>query len=136
MKPIDYLYFNIYNHFYQRSYSARDFLARIQAMYLFSFSGGGWLLFFEAVYLRLIRHSWFNSRPGAGMFAGTAYILTAMIFHHIFIVNERDRKILGKFEDAWERNPNKKRDLLISAFIIVLPYVLLVGLSILFPRNR
>jgi hypothetical protein len=135
MKPIDYLYFNIYNHFYQKSYASREFLARIQAMYLFSLSVGGWMLLFETAYLRMIRHSWFTSKPGATMFAATVYLLTALVFNHIFIVNERDRKIFGKYEEEWDRNPNKKRDLMISVFVIIVPYLFLVSLSIFFPRH-
>ena len=135
MQRIDYLYFNIYNHFYQRSYHLRDFYARIQAMYLFSLSVGGWILFLEAAYLRMNRHSWFSSKPGAILFAATVYLLTVLIFHQIFIVNERDRKIFGKYEEKWDRNPNKKRDLLISVFVIVVPYLLLVSLAKLFPRH-
>jgi len=135
MKPIDYLYFNIYNHFYQRSYQARDFYARILAMYLFSLSAGGWLLLMETIYLRMYRHSWFTTKPGATIFAATVYLLTALIFHHIFIVNERDRKIFGKYEEKWDRNPYKKRDLLISAFVIVAPYIFLVSLAKFFPRH-
>jgi hypothetical protein len=134
MKPIDYLYFNIYNHFYQRSYN-RDFYARIQAMYLFSFSAGGWILFFEAAYLRTIRHSWFSSKPGATIFAATVYLLTAIVLNHIFIVNERDRMIFGKYEEKWDRNPKKKRDLLISVFVLVVPYLFLVSLAKFFPRH-
>jgi hypothetical protein len=135
MKPIEYLYFNIYNHFYQRSYHARDFYARIQAMYLFSFSAGGWILFLEATYLRMIRHSWFSSKPGSAIFAATVYLLTAMVINHIFIVNERDRKIFGKYEEKWDRNPKKKRDLLISVFVLVVPYLFLVSLAKFFPRH-
>ncbi len=135
MKPIDYLYFNIYNHFYQRSYQARDFYARIQALYLFSLSVGGWILFLEATYLRVFRHSWFSSKPASALFAAAVYLFTAYLFNHIFIVNERDRKIFGKYEEAWDRNPNKKRDLIISAFIIVVPYILLASLSKFFPRH-
>jgi hypothetical protein len=135
MKPIEYLYFNIYNHFYQRSYHPRDFYARIQAMYLVALSAGGWILLMEAAYLRIISHSWFSSRPGATLFAATVYTLTALIFHHIFIVNERDLKILGKYEAQWDRNPKKKRDLIISVFIIVVPYLFLVSLAIFFPRH-
>jgi hypothetical protein len=135
MKPIDYLYFNIYNHFYQRSYSSRDFSVRIQAMYLFSLSAGGWILFLETVYLRTIRHSWFSSKPGATLFAATVYLLTALVLNHIFIVKERDRKIFGKYEEKWDRNPKKRRDLLISVFVIVAPYIFLVSLAILFPRH-
>jgi len=134
MKPIDYLYFNIYNHFYQRYYS-REFYARIQAMYLFSLFAGGWILFLETVYLRIFRHSWFSSKPVASMFAAAVYLMTALILNHIFIVNERDRKIFGKYEEKWGQNPNKKRDLLISVFAIMTPYVFLVSLSILFPRH-
>jgi hypothetical protein len=135
MKPIDYLYFNIYNHFYQRTCSTREFYARIQAMYLFSFSAGGWVLFLQAAYLRMIRHSWFTSKPGATMFAATVYILTALVLNHIFIVHERDRKIYGKYEEGWDRNPYKKRDLLISVFVIVAPYLFLVSLAKFFPRH-
>jgi hypothetical protein len=135
MKPIEYLYFNIYNHFYQRSYSSQDFHARIQAMYLFSFSTGGWILFLEAVYLRMIRHSWFSSKPGATFFAAAVYLLTVLVLNHILIVNERDRKIYGKYQEEWDRNASKKRDLLISVFVIVAPYVFLVTLALLFPRH-
>jgi hypothetical protein len=135
MKPIEYLYFNIYNHFYQRSYHSRDFYARIQAMYLFSLFTGGWILFLETVYLRMYRHSWFSSKPGASIFAASVYLLTALVLNHIFIVNERDRKIYGKFEEKWDRNPNKKRDLLISVLAIMVPYVFLVSLAIFFPRH-
>ena len=134
MKPIDYLYFNIYNHFYQRSY-ASQFFVRIQAMYLFSLSVGGWMLLMETAYLRMIRHSWFSSKPLATIFAATVYLLTAFIFNHIYIVNERDRKIFGKYEEEWDRNPNKKRDLIISVFVIVVPYLFLVSISIFFPRH-
>jgi hypothetical protein len=135
MKPIDYLYFNIYNHFYQRSYHSREFYARIQAMYLFSLFTGGWVLLMEAIYLRTVRHSWFTSKPGASLFAAAVYLLTAMILHHVYIVNERDRKIFGKYEEKWDRNPRKKRDLLISVFAILTPYLFLVTLAKFFPRH-
>jgi hypothetical protein len=135
MKPIDYLYFNIYNHFYQRSYHSREFYARIQAMYLFSLFTGGWVLFMEAVYLRTVRHSWFTSKPGATLFAGGVYLLSALILHHIYIVNERDQKIFGKYEEKWDRNPKKKRDLIISVFAILTPYLFLVTLAKFFPRH-
>jgi hypothetical protein len=135
MKPIEYLYFNIYNHFYQKGYNSPEFYARIQAMYLFSFSAGGWLLFLEAAYLRTIRHSWFTTKPGSTLFAATVYLLTALIFNYIFIVNEHDRKIFGKYEEEWDRNPKKKRDLMISVFVIVVPYVFLASLAMIFPRH-
>jgi hypothetical protein len=135
MKTIEYWYFTIYNHFYQRSYHSRDFFARIQAMYLFSFSAGGWILFLEAAYLRILKHAWFSSKQGAIFFAASVYFLTAIFFYHIFIVNERDRKIFGKYEEKWDRNPKKKRDLLIAVLLIVIPYAMLVSLSIFFPRH-
>jgi hypothetical protein len=135
MKPIEYLYFNIYNHFYQKSYHARDFFARLQAMYLCSLSAGGWILFLETAYLRMIRHSWFSTKPGATIFAATVYLMMTIIFNQIFIVNEGDRKIFGKFEEKWDRNPNKKRDLLISVIVIVSPYIFLFTLAKFFPRH-
>jgi hypothetical protein len=104
-------------------------------MYLCSLSAGGWILLLETVYLRMIKHSWFSSKPGATMFAAAVYMLTALIFNHIFINNERDRKIFGKFEGEWDRNPKKRRDLLISVFVIMVPYLFLVSLAIFFPRH-
>ena len=135
MKSIEYLYFNIYNHFYRRTDNLREFYARIQAMYLFSLSMGGWVLFLETVYLRIVRYSWFSSRFGATLFAATVYLFTAMVFNHIFIVNERDRRIFEKYEEKWDRNPKKRRDLMISVFVIVVPYIFLVSLAKLFPRH-
>jgi len=135
MKPIEYLYFNIYNHFYRRSNHFQDFHARIQAMYLVSLSAGGWILLLEAIYLRIVTHSWFSSKAGAVLFASAVYLMTALIFHHIFIEKEHDRKILGKYEEKWIRNPRKNRDLLISVFVIVVPYICLVSLSRFFPRH-
>jgi len=104
-------------------------------MYLFSLSVGGWILLMQTVYLRMIDHSWFSSRSGAMMFAITIYLLTAMISHRVFIINERDQKIFGKYEESWNSNPNKKRDLMISLFIMVVPYILLVSLATFFPRE-
>jgi hypothetical protein len=135
MKPIDYLYFNIYNHFHRRSFDSRGFHARIQAMYLFSLFTGGWVLFLEAVYLRMFKHCWFASKPGAAIFASAVYLLTVLILNQIFIVNERDRAIYGKYEEKWDANPKKRRDLFISIFAIAIPYLFLVTLAILFPRH-
>jgi hypothetical protein len=135
MKPIEYLYFNIYNHFYQRNANSHDFYPRIISMYSFSLSVGGWILVLEASYLRMIRHSWFSSKPFASLFATSVYLISALIFHNIFIVKERDRKIFLKYEDAWNRSPYKKRDLLISLFVIAAPYVLALTLAIFFPHN-
>ncbi|MES1249437.1 MAG: hypothetical protein ABUL46_02065, partial [Chitinophaga rupis] len=73
--------------------------------------------------------------PGAAFFAAAVYLLTAWVFHHIFIVHERDRKIYGKYEERWDRNPRKRRDLLISVFVIAAPYLLLALLSLFFPRQ-
>ena len=136
LKPFEYLYFNIYNHCYQRSYQSGELLSRFQAMYLLSFSAGGWLLFLQAMYLRTIKHSWFTTKDGAMLFALTVYLVTAMIFHRIFIVNEKDQQIMSKYEASWNNNPNKKRDLLLSVVMIAAPYLLLGSMSLLFPRNQ
>jgi|SRR5450432_947748 len=135
MRPFEYLYFNIYNHFYQRYYNSQEFYARIQAMYLFSFFTGGWILFLEAVYLRIVRHSWFTSKPISALFAAAVYLLTAWVLHYIFIIHEQDRRIFEKYEEKWDRNQWKKRDLLISVFMIVAPYVFLASLARFFPRH-
>src|SRR6516225_8905910 len=70
MKPLAYPYFIIYNHFNRKSHSLQDYSARLLTMYLFSLSAGGWLLFLEAVNLRILKHYWFSSKEGASLFAG------------------------------------------------------------------
>src|SRR5258706_14277023 len=99
MKHIDYLYFNIYNYFYRIRQYRQSFSVRIQAMYLFSLGLGGWLLLLESLYLHLIRHSWFSSQAEAAIFAVSLYLLTAFLFHYIFIIKHRDLEIFGKYEE-------------------------------------
>jgi len=135
MKPLAYPYFIIYNHFCRKSHSLQDYSARLLTMYLFSLSAGGWLLFLEAVNLRILKHYWFSSKEGASLFAALVYLLTSSIFHHIFIVKEKDRKIFEKYEGLWDQSRNKRRDLFISAFLIAIPYALLFSLSRFFPRG-
>ncbi len=84
MKPIEYLYFNIYNHFYQKSYHARDFYARLQAMYLCSLYRRWWILFLETAYLGMPVHVPGSARnPGLPLFAATVYLMMTVIFNQI-----------------------------------------------------
>jgi hypothetical protein len=129
------VYFNIYNQCYRRSFGAGDTVTRFQAMYLLSLSAAGWILFLQAIYLRTIKHSWFTTKSGAMFFALSVYLLAAMVFHRIFIINERDQQIFDKYAASWDSNPNKKRDVMISLFIIAIPYLLLGALKWLMPRT-
>jgi hypothetical protein len=105
-------------------------------MYILSLSAGGWILFLQAAYLRLILNSWFSSQPGAMFFAISVYLIIGLAFYHIFIVNKRDEKILNKFEHLRLNDTNKKRDLLLSLFVAIVPYVLMVSLKVFFPREH
>ncbi len=130
MKHIDYLYFNIYNYFNRISPYQQSLNARIQAMFFFSLGSGGWLLLIESMYLHLVKHAWFPSKGGAAIFATAIYMLTAVFFHYIFIVKDRDQKIIGKYEERASENPKEKRDLIISIGILMMPYVALFSLAI------
>lgn len=132
MKHIDYLYFNIYNYFYRSNRQSLNF--RTQAMYLFSLGSGGWLLLLESIYLHFIKHTRFASPMQSMVFASSIYVLTAALFHYIFIVKDRDQKIYGKFEDLAEQHPKQKRHFLLSLFVLALPYLVLVAFAIIFPR--
>jgi len=132
MKHIDYLYFNIYNYFYRSNRQSLNF--RTQAMYLFSIGSGGWLLLLESIYLHFIKHTRFASPMQSMIFASSIYILTAALFHYIFIVKDRDQKIYGKFEELAEQHPKQKRHFLLSLFVLALPYLVLVAFAIIFPR--
>ena len=135
MKHVDYLYFNIYNYFYRISRDQTGINARMQAMYLFALGSGGWLLLFESIYLHFIKHTRFNSPAQSTVFAGSIYLLTAFFFHYIFIVRDRDLRIFGRYESQFGKNPRRKQHLMLSIGILALPYVILAGLAITFPRH-
>ena len=132
MKYLDYLYFNIYNHFYRVSQYRQGFNPRMQAMYLFSLGSGGWLLLLETLYLHLIKHSRFSSHTGSTIFSASLYLLIAFLFNHIFIVKYRDLQIFDKYEGLSNRNPKRKWHFIISFSILLLPYLVLVSLAVFF----
>lgn len=136
MKYLDYLYFHVYNHFYQTSQTKQTFNPRLQAMYLFSLALGGWLLLLEAIYLHLVKHAWFASPSVSMIYSTSIYLLSASLFHHIFIVKDRDLKIFGKYEKSFSQHPRRKWHLLFSASILALPYLVLVFHVIFFPKHR
>ena len=135
MKHIDYLYFNIYNYFYRLSHYRPSLNFRTQAMFLFSLGSGGWLLLMESIYLHFIKHTRFASPMQSMVFASSIYVLTAALFHYIFIVKDRDQKIFGRYEERAEQNPKQKRHFLISIFVLALPYLVLAAFAIIFPRH-
>lgn len=135
MKHIDYLYFNIYNYFYRISQDRQGINARTQAMYLFSLGSGGWLLLLQALYLHLVKHTRFASRMESTIFAASIYMLTAMLFNYIFIVKHRDLKIFGKYEEMSNQNPKRRRHLIISITVLIIPYLALFFFAVFSPRH-
>jgi hypothetical protein len=104
-------------------------------MYLFSLGSGGWILLFESFYLHFVKHNRFNSRPQSVLFALVIYGLTAMLFHYIFIVKDRDQKIVDKFEQRFSENPPRKWHLIVSLGVLILPYLVLMGFALCLPRH-
>lgn len=135
MKHIDYLYFNIYNYFYRISQYRPTLNPRLQAMYLFSLGSGGWLLFLESLYLHVIRHARFTSRGESAIFAASLYLLTALLFHYIFIIKDRDLKIFGKYEEVSSQHPQRKWHFVISVAVLIMPYLGLLSFAVFFPRH-
>ena len=140
MKPsivnaVDYLYFNIYNYFYRISLDRHHVNPRMQAMYLFSLGSGGWLLLLESIYLHFIRHVRFTSRGQSMLFAGSIYMLTALLFHYIFIVKDRDQKIVDKFEQQSEAKPAPVWHLYLALGFLAIPYLTMMGFALFLPRH-
>jgi hypothetical protein len=104
-------------------------------MYLFSLGSGGWILLLESLYLHFVKHNRFNSRPQSLFFALVIYGLTAMLFHYIFIVKDRDQKIVDKFEQRFSENPPRSWHLTLSLSILVLPYLVMMGFALFLPRH-
>jgi hypothetical protein len=134
MKHIDYLYFNIYSYCYRLSQYRESFNTRIQTMYLFSLGSGGWLLLFESIYLHFVKHNRFNSRLESILFALAIYGLTALMFNYIFIVKDRDQKIVDKFVKLSD-GPKRSWHLYVSLGVLVLPYLALMGFALFLPRH-
>jgi len=53
----------------------------------------------------------------------TIYAAITLLFHRIYIIEERDQKIFDKYINKWENNPHKKRDLFITSFAAAVPYL-------------
>lgn len=136
VKQFAYLYYNIYQRCARRSNIPDDGFVRIQAMYLFSLSAGGWVLLLQALYLRFVKLSWFSSPPHATGFAIAVYLLTAMLLHRIFITNEVDQKILHRFGHNWYEKSQKKRQVITAAALYMAPYLLLILMAVFFPRQH
>jgi hypothetical protein len=92
-------------------------------MYLLSLSAGGWILFLQSIFFRFVRHGWFSSQVAAMFNALITYTVITILFHHLFIVEERDQKIFDKYINTWHDNPHKKRDLFITSFVAAVPYL-------------
>ena len=135
MKHVDFLYFNVYNYFYRISQMRPSFNPRMQTMYLFSLGSGGWILLLESLYLHLIKHGRFASKGESTCFAVAIFMLTAALFHYIFIVKDRDQKIFGKYEGQSHKSPNSRWHLAVSISVLFLPYIGLMALAIIFPRH-
>jgi len=132
---VDYLYFNVYNYFYKISQYRHSFNPRMQTVYLFSLGSGGWLLLLESIYLHTIKHARFSSRGESCFFALSIYLLTALLFHYIFIFKDRDQKIFGKYEALSSRNPKRHRHLIVSMSVLFIPYMALIAMAFIFPRH-
>ena len=132
---VDYLYFNVYNYFYRISQYRPSFNPRMQTVYLFSLGSGGWLLMLESLYLHTVKHARFSSRGESCFFAMSIYLLTALLFHYIFIFRDRDQKIFGKYEALSSRNPKRRTHLVVSMIVLFFPYLALMTMAFMFPRH-
>lgn len=135
MKHIDYLYFNIYSYCYRLSQYRQSFNTRIQAMYLFSLGSGGWLLLLESIYLHFFKHDRFSNRLESIFFAAAIYGLTAALFHYIFIIKDRDQKIVDRYEQLTGGNPKRNWHLALSLAVLAVPYLAMAGFAIFLPRH-
>lgn len=136
MKHLAYVYCNIYNYCQQRNNSLSSLPARIQAMYIVSLSAGGWVLFMQALFLRLVRRAWFSSHAVAMSSAILIYLCTALLFYRLLIINNYDEKMYNKYESSGISDLDKQRGPFLAAFITVSPYLLLIALKLLFQRQH
>jgi hypothetical protein len=132
VKQLEYVYFNIYQFYSRQSHSPNCFAVRLKCMYLLSLSAGGWLLFLQSLFFRFVRNGWFSSHMAAMINALAIYTAITLLFHRIFIVEERDQKIFDKYINKWHDNPNKKRDLFITSFVAAVPYLSMLCVKLFF----
>jgi hypothetical protein len=134
VKKFEYAYFNIYQYYSRQSHTPNCFIVRLKSVYLLSLSAGGWLLLLQSILLRFVRHGWFSSHMAAMFSALTIYTAITLFFYNVFILEERDQKIFDKYIHAWNDNPNKKRDLFVTSFVAVAPYLFMVCIKLILHR--
>jgi hypothetical protein len=134
VKKLEYVYFTIYHYCGHQSYFPDSLHVRMKCMYLLALSAGGWILFLQQIFLRFVRMEWFASHAGAMINALSVYTGITVIFYRVFIQEEKDQQIFDKYVERWNKNPNKKRDLLIASLIVAVPYISMVMMKVFLPR--
>lgn len=108
---------------------------RLKSMYLLCLSVGGWILFLQALYLRLVKNAWFSSQSTAMLFSLSIFGAITYFFYSVFIINGHDQKIFNKYIDTWPNNPNKKRDLFLASLFVSVPFIAMVAIKLFFSRD-
>lgn len=135
MKKFEYVYFTIYHHYSKKSYFPDSATVRLKSMYLLCFSVGGWILFLQALFLRLVKNAWFVSQSTAMFYSLSIFGAITFLFYRVFIINGHDQKIFDKYVNSWPDNPNKKRDLLVASLFIAIPFISMIALRVFLPRQ-
>jgi len=130
MDKIEYLFFNIYNWYYQMSLSRPKINPSGQTVFLFSASLGGWCIVFWDFLMQVILHQNYNRRNAEIITLALVFIFY-YIFDRLFIDNSKYLEIYNKFKEYSRLNVKRKRDTALSFLIIFMPYLLIIVYGLL-----
>lgn len=129
-QKIEYLFFNIYNWYYEMSLYRPQVKAGPLTILMLSACNIGWIVLLFSVTVQEIMHRQFNTKT-LGYIAFGIMIFFQYVFNRIFIDNFRYLDIYNKYKDYSKSNPHKKRDTFVSFSIIFLPYFLIILYGVL-----
>lgn len=124
-KRIEYLFFNIYNWYYQMSLYRPAIKPGPQTIFLLSLSAGCWIFLPYFLCDRLILHFALPEK----IMVPIMFIICVLLyvwFSSLFIDNYKYLEIYNKYKVNAENTVKRKRDRLISFILVILPFLLLI----------
>ena len=131
MKCVRYLFFNIYNWYYKDGIYNRKIDPCDMAIYMFSLGTSFWLILILNVYSNIIYGSNLSYNKSYKIYYAITPVLAYVFYNNYFYFSDRYARIYNQFKDFSKTNINKKRDLIISFTILLVPFPIIAFWAVL-----
>jgi hypothetical protein len=126
MKWINYLFFNLYNWYYKDGMYNRRINPCDCAIYLLSLGTGFWLIVFGNLFSNIFYGSNLHYDKSQIMYYAIIPFLVYIFYNNYFYFSDRYLRIYNQFIEYSKTNGNKKRDLIITFTIVIIPFPIIV----------